>query len=255
MSKLTFKTEHDLIFFDLETTGVDIDKDRIVQIAVLKYPAGAWTRRTEPKQRIKLLLDPTVPIPDEASEVHGIYDKDVEGKKTFRQIAKRLHGVFKNCVVCGYNSRTFDTPLLRAEFRRCGIDWKPVAQVDAFHIFKQLLPHSLEGAMQVYCGESIEGAHDAMNDISATVEVLWAQLMRHPELQYKSPAEIEEYTTDPNAVDIDGKLVRNDEGEICLNFSKYKGKPITDIDQGFWNWCRKNNVLTQDTWDIVNKVL
>ncbi len=109
--------------------------------------------------------------------------------------------------------------------------------------------------MQVYCGESIEGAHDAMNDISATVEVLWAQLMRHPELQYKSPAEIEEYTTDPNAVDIDGKLVRNDEGEICLNFSKYKGKPITDIDQGFWNWCRKNNVLTQDTWDIVNKVL
>lgn len=213
--------ERPIIFFDLETTGVNTENDRIVQIAAIKrFPDG----QTEEKN---ILINPQRPIPKAASEVHGITDEMVSDKPTFQQYAKSMLQWFSGCDLAGYNSNQFDIPMLAAEFRRCGHDFPDgdTHFVDILMIERIVNSHRLEETYKRYTGEALEGAHDALADIQATISILDKQLERHSTLPI-TPRELDALTTgeEPRA-DISGKL-RWVEGALVWNFGKHRGQPV-----------------------------
>ena len=168
MKKLNLKKP--IVFFDLETTGVEVAKDRIVEIGIVKlFPDG--TRESKVR-----LINPTIPIPEEAAEVHGITDDKVKGEPTFKQLAKNLHAYLKGCDLGGYNSNRFDVPLLVEEFLRCGIEFpEPTTNmIDVFKIFTINEQRTLEAAVKFYCDKDLEDAHSAEADINATIDVFEA---------------------------------------------------------------------------------
>ncbi|MCB0099671.1 MAG: 3'-5' exonuclease [Caldilineaceae bacterium] len=222
--------ERPIIFFDLETTGVDTENDRIVQIGAIKrFPDG----QTEEKN---ILVNPQRPIPKPASEVHGITDDRVRDKPIFQQYAKSMHQWFSGCDLAGYNSNQFDIPMLAAEFRRCGHDFPDADAhfVDMLLIERLVNSHRLEETYKRYTGQALEGAHDAVADIRATIAILDKQLERHPDLP-TTPKELDTLTTgeEPRA-DISGKL-RWSEGTLMWNFGKHRGKPVLEtLDYAKW---------------------
>lgn len=247
-----------LAFIDLETTGTDISNDRIVQIAVLKlFPDGKEDIRQQ-------TLNPTIPIPVEASQVHRIYDKDVLDKETFFEVAPRIVKFIDDCDFAGYNSNKFDIPLLVAEFLRVGIDFKLEGRkfIDVQAIFHKMEPRTLKAACKFYCNEDLDGAHDAANDVRATYKVFKAQLQKYEN------AEVEDNNGDLyhpiqndmdalaaftpfNLLDPTRKIVYNDSGSETLNFGKYKGKTLLEVyatDLGYLDW-----ILTQGDFSIFTK--
>ena len=223
-----------LVFFDLETTGINIVKDRIVEIYFVKvYQNG----KEESKTR---RINPEMPIPPESTAIHGITDEDVKDCPTFKEIAKSLAAQIEGCDLAGYNSNRFDIPLLAEEFLRAGvdIDLNKRKFVDVQTIFHKMEQRTLAAAYKFYCDKSLENAHTAEADTMATYEVLKAQLDRYPELQNDINF-LSQYSSYTNNVDFAGRMVYNDKGEEVINFGKYKGRLVEEVlknDPGYYSW-------------------
>ena len=223
-----------LVFFDLETTGINIVKDRIVEISFVKvYPNGKEESQTR-------RITPEMPIPPESTAIHGITDEDVKDCPTFKEIAKSLAAQIEGCDLAGYNSNRFDIPLLAEEFLRAGvdIDLNKRKFVDVQTIFHKMEQRTLAAAYKFYCDKSLENAHTAEADTMATYEVLKAQLDRYPELQNDINF-LSQYSSYTNNVDFAGRMVYNDQGEEVINFGKYKGRLVEEVlknDPGYYSW-------------------
>jgi len=223
-----------LIFLDLETTGININKDRIVEISLLKiYPNG----KEESKTR---RINPEMPIPEEATKIHGITDEDVKDCPPFKSIAKSLAALIEGCDLAGFNSNRFDIPLLAEEFLRAGVDVDMNRRkfVDVQTIFHKMEQRTLSAAYKFYCNRDLDNAHSAEGDTMATYEVLKAQLDRYPELKndIKYLAEFSSFT---NNVDFAGRMIYNEKSEEVINFGKYKGMLVTDVlanDPSYYSW-------------------
>lgn len=223
-----------ICFFDLETTGTDITKDRIVEISVLKvYPNGNKESKT-------WLVNPTIPIPKGASDVHGITDERVANEPTFRELAKTIHNMIKDADLAGYNSDRFDIPLLAEEMLRAEVDFDlgNRVTVDVQTIFHKMEQRTLSAAYKFYCGKTLDNAHSAAADTNATYEILKSQLDRYPELD-NNMKKLSEFTTRKQAVDFAGFIALNDKNEEIFTFGKHKGRKVTDIlneEPGYFGW-------------------
>jgi len=217
------------IILDLETTGVDPLKDRIVEICVIKYNAdGVKEVRTR-------LVNPTIPIPKSASDVHGIADDKVKDAPTFKTIAKGLHEYIKGCDIVGYYSNNFDVPVLITEFERAGIsfDVSDINLVDVYKMYAHFNPRTLVAAYKDLTGKELEGAHGASADCLATDEVLQG-LIRKFDLN-KDFTELSKIGNDSNKVDPFGKLIRLESGEIALAFGKNKGIALKQVEKSYFD--------------------
>ena len=228
-----------IVFFDLETTGINITHDRIVEISIVKImPNGEKIERTR-------RVNPEMPIPAEATAIHHITDEDVAGEPTFRQLAKSLAAVFTGCDVAGYNSNRFDIPMLDQEFRRAGVDFdfSSARFIDVQTIVHKKEQRTLEAAYRFYCNSELEGAHSALADTRATYEVLKAQLDRYPDLP-NDMEKLSEYTCHNRNVDLVGRLVYNEKNQEVINFGKYKGRLAEEVlseDSGYYGWILKGD--------------
>lgn len=247
-SLIMLQLERPIIFFDLETTGTSIIHDRIVQIAAIKINIDGS------EEEKKTLVNPCIPIPKDATEVHGITDDMVEKAPTFTQISKSLFNWMKDCDLAGYNSDNFDVPLLSEEFNRCKITF-PVENtcfIDVLKIERLVNSHKLENAYKRYTGNDLDGAHDALFDTRATKEVLYAQIEKFG--LNTLPADLEKFGLDgKERVDLSGKLYKNESGEICYSFGKSKDIPVK-IDPGFGQWMLRND-FPSDTKRMIIKIL
>ncbi|MBR6560925.1 MAG: 3'-5' exonuclease [Alistipes sp.] len=223
-----------LVFFDLETTGVDTAKDRIVEISMVKVmPDGEEIVRTR-------LINPQMHIPEDATAVHGITDEDVKDQPTFAQIAKSLSQFIEGCDFGGFNSNRFDLPMLVEEFLRAGVDvdFKNRKFIDVQNIFHKMEQRTLVAAYKFYCSKDLTDAHSAEADTRATYEVLKAQLDRYSELQ-NDVAALAEFSSRGETVDYAGRIVYNDKGEEVFNFGKYKGVKVSEVFQrepSYYDW-------------------
>jgi DNA polymerase-3 subunit epsilon len=220
-----------IVFFDLETTGLDISNDRAVSIATLKIDMDG---KTEEK---KILINPEREIPKEASDVHGITDEMVAEAPTFKQISKSLFSYFENCDIASFNSDYYDVPLLMKEFSRCGIDfptWE-LNLVDVLKFERMLNSNKLGEVYLRYTGKELEGAHDALNDIRATFEILMCQLEKHGKNDL-TPQEIDLMCQgERKRFDLSGKTYLNANGEVCWSIGKNANNPVTK-DTAYLNW-------------------
>ncbi|MFZ5941358.1 MAG: exonuclease domain-containing protein [Bacteroidota bacterium] len=223
-----------LIFFDLETTGINIASDRIVEISYLKIdPNGKETSRT-------YQVNPGMPIPKQASDIHGITDEDVKNAPGFNELAKSLAREFEGCDLAGYNSTKFDIPLLAEEFLRAGvdIDLKKRKFIDVQVIFMKMEPRTLSAALKFYCEKELENAHSAESDTRGTYEVLQAQLDRYPDLS-NDMASLAEFSSHNRNADFAGRIVLDDNDVEIFNFGKYKGRSVEEVlaqDPGYYGW-------------------
>jgi DNA polymerase-3 subunit epsilon len=233
-----------LAIFDLETTGVDLVNDRIVQLSVIKVVD--WKE----SDRLTLLINPGIPIPAAATAVHGITDRDVIVEPKFFQVAEQVRDFFKGCDLAGYNIMRFDVPMLVQEFERCRIAWPEdgVRYLDAQSIFFKMEPRTLSAAVKFYCNRDHEEAHSAEADAEATLDVLREQVNRYRELG-SSIDEASAFLGLKDLADPTGKLIRNDQGELLFNFGKNKGLKVADFPD-YVNW-----ILESDFPAIVKAVL
>lgn len=228
-----------LVFFDLETTGINIVTDRIVEISYVKiFPNG----KEETKTR---RINPEMHIPEEATAIHGITDEDVKDCPTFKSIAKSLAVQIEGCDLAGYNSNRFDIPLLAEEFLRAGVDIDLSKRkfVDVQTIFHKMEQRTLSAAYKFYCNKSLENAHTAAADTMATYEVLKAQLDRYPDLKNDINF-LSEYSCFTNNVDFAGRMVYNEKKQEVFNFGKYKGKLVSEVlrnDPGYYSWIMQGD--------------
>ena len=243
-----------LLFFDIESTGLNVASDRIVEISIVKVSPGApgQPNKVEVKTR---RINPTIPIPPEAQAVHGISDEDVKDEPTFRQLAKSLARYMEGCDIAGYNSLKFDIPLLAEEFERAGVDFdfRRRKLVDVQNIFHKKEQRTLKAAYKFYCGQNLENAHSAEADTMATYEVLEAQLDRYghdEEEPLQNDVEyLSKYSCQTRFVDFAGRIVLNDDDEPVFNFGKHKGKRVADVlrkEPSYYDWMI-NGDFTQDT--------
>jgi len=223
-----------LIFIDLETTGINVNKDRVVEISMLKvFPNG----KEESKTR---RINPEMPIPPEATAIHGITDEDVKDCPRFKTIAKSLAAQIEGCDLAGFNSNRFDIPLLAEEFLRADVDIDLSKRkfVDVQTIFHKMEQRTLSAAYKFYCNKDLELAHSAEIDAKATYEVLKAQLERYADLKNDINF-LSEFSSFNNNVDFAGRMIYNAKREEVFNFGKYKGRLVTEvfnIDPSYYSW-------------------
>lgn len=240
-----------LVFFDLETTGINVSKDRIVELAMLKVkPNGETEKKVE-------LVNPTVPIPEESAMIHGIRDEDVKDKPTFKEIAKNLAKFIEGCDLGGFNIVRFDVPLLVEEFLRADVDFD-VSQrklIDAQKIFFLMEQRTLTAAYKFYCGKELVGAHGADADNDATYEVFQAQIERYlgKEVTDASGRQLGRIENDmgaihnlvaSNMVDLAGRFVFDKNGVEVFNFGKHKGQSVAEVlqkERGYYDWMMKGD--------------
>lgn len=224
-----------IVFFDLETTGVNVAKDRIVEISVLKVDVnGKEEQRT-------IRVNPEMPIPKQSSEIHGIYDEDVKDCPTFKGIAKELTYFIEGCDLGGYNSNRFDIPLLAEEFLRADVDFDMRKRkfVDVQTIFHKMEQRTLSAAYRFYCDKSLEDAHTAAADTTATYEVLKAQLDRYPENLENNIEFLSKFSTQNKNADFAGFIIYDEDGVELFNFGKNKGLPVMKVlkeQPGYFSW-------------------
>ena len=213
-----------IVFFDLETTGTNINTDRIVEICYLKvYPNGNEEAKT-------LRINPEMHIPEASSAIHGIYDADVADCPTFKEVAKNIARDIEGCDLAGFNSNRFDIPVLAEEFLRAGVDIDMTKRkfVDVQVIFHKMEQRTLSAAYKFYCDKDLEDAHSAEADTLATYEVLMAQLERYPDLE-NDIDKLAEFSTRGEAADYAGRILFNEKGEEVFGFGKYKGRPVAEV--------------------------
>lgn len=241
-----------IVFFDLETTGVNINTDHIVEICYLKvYPNGNEEAKT-------LRINPGMHIPEEASAVHGIYDDDVKDCPTFKMVAKSIAKDFEGCDIAGFNSNRFDVPLLVEEFLRAGVDIDITRRkfVDVQVIYHKMEQRTLSAAYKFYCGKDLEDAHSALADTKATYEVLKGQLDMYGDKLQNDVAYLSEISSFTKNVDFAGRITYDDNGVEVFNFGKYKGMPVREIlkrDTGYFGWIM-NGDFTLNTKNVLTKI-
>ncbi len=228
-----------LVFFDLETTGLNIGRDRIVELSYYKlFPNGTSESKT-------WRINPEIPIPAESAAIHGITNEDVANEPTFKAIAPEFVKVITGCDLAGYNSNNFDVPMLAEELLRVGtnFDLRRCKMIDAFVIFQKNEPRNLTAAYKFYCEKDLTNAHSADADTQATAEVLLAQLERYPDLP-TTVNELADYTTHHRSLDFANRIGTNDKGEAIFNFGKYKGQVVKEVfrrDTGYYGWIMQGD--------------
>ena len=230
-----------LAFFDLETTGLDVTNDRIIEIAILKMnPDGS-------KEHYSKRVNPEMPISPESSEITGISDADVQDCPTFKELASEIAAFLGDADLAGYNSNKFDIPVLAEEFLRAESDFDMSARklIDVQNIFHKMEQRTLAAAYQFYCQQELVNAHAAMADVEATQEVFAAQLERYENLE-KNIDFLSDFSRSGNneILDFAGRIARNDKGEAVYNFGKHKGKSIEQVNQeepGYYGWMLSAN--------------
>ena len=227
-----------LAFIDLETTGINLGTDRIVEIAVVKILVDG-NKSTKRK-----LINPGMPIPKAASDIHGISDEMVEDAPSFKQVAHELKQILDGCDIAGYNSNRFDIPLLMEEFLRAEVDFdmKGRRLIDVQHIFHKMEQRTLSAAYKFYCSKTLEGAHSAEVDASATHEILKAQLNHYPELGTTVDSVLKIIGEDV-IVDFARRFAM-DNGVEVFNFGKFKGRPVAEVlksEPQYYDWMMKGD--------------
>ena len=249
-----------LVMFDLETTGVQVGTDRIVEIAMIKIsPDGSVVRKPEKAgNEYRILVNPEIPIPLESSLVHGVYDDDVKSKHTFGVIAPGLVKFLHNCDLGGFNSNRFDVPMLAEEFLRVGVDFGLEGRnlIDVQNIFHKMEQRTLKAAYRFYCDKELEGAHEAYPDTAATLEILVSQLEKYADATISDsrgetvgpvPSDMDElhkFCQRTHNADLAGRLIYNEDGVIVFNFGKNKGvsvKELIERDPGYFGWMMKGD--------------
>lgn len=242
--------EKAIVFFDLETTGIKVVEDRIVEIGMIKVkPSGE-------EITLHLRINPTIPIPPETSAIHGIYDKDVKDSPTFKEVARELIEFIGDADLAGYNSIKFDVPMLVEEFYRADADFnlKSRRQVDVMNIFMKMEPRNLKAAYKFYCKEELIDAHSAVADTRATYEIMQAQLDVYQGTEYEDKEgnlstpinnniqDLSKFSYHRRNADLIGQLIYDKNEDIIFNFGKYRGKRVIDIFQAepqYYTWMMK----------------
>jgi DNA polymerase-3 subunit epsilon len=244
-----------IVFLDLETTGVDIAKDRIIEIALVKI-------KTDGTKEVKRkLINPEMPIPPQATAVHGISDEMVSNAPTFKQAANEIIQFIKGCDLSGYNSNRFDIPMLAEEILRSGIEWdmEQVKLLDVQKIFHMMEQRTLSAAYKFYCNKELEGAHSAEVDATATWEVLQSQILRYPQLG-NTLESILKVIGEEKVVDYSRRFIFENDVEI-FNFGKHKGKPVEEVlrtEPQYYDWMMKGDFslhTKQKLTEILNRSL
>jgi DNA polymerase-3 subunit epsilon len=236
-----------LAFFDLETTGTSVTQDKIIQIAIVKLlPSGERIEK-------KVLMNPEMPIPEAATEINGIIDEMVANEPPFRKFAKSMHEFLQDSDLAGFNSNSFDVPLLAEEFLRCGIDFpnQNTKLIDVCNIFRKKEDRTLAAASKFYLGKEIEGAHDALNDAITTLDVFKTQITFYDDLP-KDVAGLAEYSCAKKSVDWAGTIGLDEEGDYIYLIGKNKGIKLKK-DMSFAQWMLKQD-FSQNTKLWIRKI-
>ncbi len=239
-----------LAFFDIETTGLNITTDRLIEISILKVqPNNVEEQKT-------WRVNPGVPIPEQSSKIHGIFDKDVEGLPFFRDIAHEVSRFLQSCDLAGYNAIKFDIPVLMEEFLRTDtpFDLANRQLIDVQTIFMKMEPRTLKGAYRFFCQKELEDAHSAQADTYATYEILKAQLDRYQDAQYEDVTgnkskpvvndmqALHNFSSHHQNADLAGQIIFNAAGQEVFNFGKHKGRTVTEVFQNepsYYDWMMK----------------
>ncbi len=228
-----------IVFFDLETTGINPGTDRIIEISLLKiFPNGKEFQKT-------YRVNPQIPIPEAASQVHGITDVDIKDAPEFKMIAKELANIIEDADLAGFNSNKFDIPLLAEEFIRAetDIDLKKRNFIDVQVVYMKKEPRTLSAAYKFYCNKELVNAHSSKADTIATYEIFKEQLKKYPDIG-DDVKEISEYSSHNVNADFAGRLIYDENNEILINFGKYKGKKLKEVlmkDPGYYGWVQKGD--------------
>ncbi len=262
-----FNLQRDIVFFDIESTGLNVLKDRIIQIAFIKYHADG----SAPIEK-EFMVNPQVAISAEAMAVHGITPDMIKDKPLFSEIAQEIFDFLGDADLSGYNSDRFDLPMLTEELFRCGLDLEVENRrtVDVQKIFYKMEPRTLKAALKVYCGKELEDAHDALADVRATVEVFAGQIAKYDGVDYvdgdgfitKAPIKndiqaITEFISDYKVVDFTQRLRRDQKGDIMFNFGKYMNQKVADVfsrDKNYYHWIMQKDFSSQ-VKKIVKKIM
>ncbi len=241
-----------MAFFDLETTGVNVAVDNIVEIAILKVmPDGS-------EQVYNKKVNPGRPIPPESSLFHGIYDEDIKDAPTFKDLAEEVALFLEDADLAGYNSNKFDVPMLMEEFLRAGVNFSLEGRsfIDVQNIFHQMEQRTLKAAYRFYCDKNLDNAHQAEADVRATYEVLKAQLVKYEgapfedkqgEVSYPVVNDVQalhDFTNLSKPVDFAGRLVYNEDGQVVINFGKHKGRPVSEVfevEPSYYAWMQNGD--------------
>ncbi len=254
---IKFNLQKELCFFDVEATGLHVIRDRIIQIAIKKFFPD-----DRPPASYSQLINPGLPISEEAMEITGITPADLRNKPTFRQVAQQIYDFFGDADLAGYNSNRFDIPILMEEFHRAGFDFSIEHRklIDVQRIFYRMEPRSLKAAHRFYCKSEMENAHDAMADVDATVAVLMGQLDMYQDRDLvqddtvlQAPVKndmkaLHDFTNDTRTLDVTQRLKYNHQGEVVFNFGRYKGRIVQDVfkeDKDYYHWIQNKEFSVQ----------
>ena len=241
-----------IVFFDLETTGINITTDRIVELCYIKvYPNGNEESKS-------MRINPEMHIPESSSAIHGIYDEDVADCPRFKDVAASIARDIEGCDLGGFNSNRFDIPVLAEEFLRAGVDIDLNRRkfVDVQVIYHKLEQRTLSAAYKFYCHKNLEDAHTAEADTRATYEVLQAQLDRYPDVLKNDISFLADYSSFNRNVDFAGRMVYDDKGVEVFNFGKYKGVPVAEVlrkDPGYYSWILQGD-FTLNTKQMLTRI-
>lgn len=253
---MSLQLSRPIAFIDLETTGVNLSTDRIVEVAIVKILQDG-TRQVKRK-----LLNPEMPIPPHVTDIHGITDAMVKDAPTFKQSGNELKQFIEGCDLGGYNSNRFDIPMLMEEFLRAGmtVDISNKRMVDVQHIFYTMEPRTLSAAYKFYCEKELTDAHSAEADVNATIDVLLSQIKRYPQLG-SSVDSILSTIGEEKIVDYARRFVFDDKGLEVFNFGKHKGRPVTDVlraEPQYYDWMMRGDFplhTKQKLTEILNRTL
>jgi DNA polymerase III subunit epsilon len=253
---MSLQISRPIAFIDLETTGVNLSTDRIVEVAIIKILQDG-SRQVKRK-----LINPEMAIPQQSIDIHGITDAMVKDAPTFKQAANELKQFIENCDMGGYNSNRFDIPMLMEEFLRIGmtVDLSTRRMIDVQHIFYTMEPRTLSAAYKFYCEKELISAHSAEADVSATIDVLLSQIKRYPQLG-NSLESILSVIGEEKVVDYARRFVFDDKGVEVFNFGKHKGRPVVDVlraEPQYYDWMMRGDFplhTKQKLTEILNKTL
>lgn len=266
MKDIKFNLERDLVFFDIESTGLNVLKDRILQIALIKYQ-----KSNDEVLELFYTINPGVPISEEAYAVHGISNEMLRNKPLFEQVGKEIFDFIGNADLAGYNSDRFDIPMLMEEFHRIGLEFEIDKRklVDVQKIFYKMEPRTLKAAYKLYCNGDLSDAHDAMADAKATVEVFKGQLIKYEDMDYidqngqihEAPVKndinaIAQFINDESQLDVTQRLKYNAKKEVIFNFGKYSGQLVTQVFQmepNYYHWIMEKDFSAQ-VKQIITKI-
>ena len=258
MNDINLNLTRDLVFFDVETTGLNVIRDRILQIALVKLHKNG-----QPPTELSMLINPGIPISEESMAIHGITPKDLANKPVFAQVAQKIWDFIGNADLAGYNSNRFDVPMLMEEFARVGMEFDTSKRrlIDVQRIFYKMEPRTLKAAFRFYCGKELEDAHDALADVRATIDVFKGQIHTYEgkdlldEEGNVVPAPIKndiqalhEFTNDLNFLDATQKLKVQTDGTVVFNFGKYAGQPVKEVlkkEKNYGHWIMEKEFSSQ----------